>query len=123
MNEKSQTNKVGEMYHRPWGTYQTLYLGDNSQVKLITVIPSGRLSLQKHQHRAEHWIVIKGQLTVTVGTEVRQLKVNDTVMIAKEVTHRAENFTEEVAMFVEVQIGEYFGEDDIIRIEDIYGRK
>jgi len=115
-------NEIGKVYHRPWGSYQTLALEDGYQVKSITVNPAGRLSLQKHTHRAEHWLVVKGSPTITVGNETKTYQVGEKIFIDKEVLHRAENLTLEPATFIEVQLGSYLGEDDIVRVEDIYGR-
>jgi len=115
-------NEIGKIYHRPWGSYQTLALEDGYQVKSITVNPGGRLSLQKHQHRAEHWLIVSGALTITVGSDSRSYRVGEKIFIDKGELHRAENFTKESAVIIEVQLGSYLGEDDIVRIEDIYGR-
>lgn len=115
-------NEVGKIYERPWGTYKTLVMGDGYQVKIITVNPSGRLSLQKHFKRVEHWVVIQGRPTITIGNSKKEYQVNDTVDIAIEELHRLENFTKEPAAIIEVQIGPYLGEDDIVRLDDIYTR-
>ena len=117
-----QTNEIGKVYERPWGTYQTLALGDGYQVKVITVNPGGRLSLQKHFKRAEHWVVIQGQPTITVDDSVKAYNVNDSIYIPTEAAHRMENLTDQSAAVVEVQIGSYLGEDDIVRLDDVYGR-
>ncbi|KPJ68047.1 MAG: mannose-6-phosphate isomerase [Coxiella sp. DG_40] len=117
-----QQNKIGKIYKRPWGTYETLQLGDNYQVKIITIDPKGSLSLQKHFSRCEHWIVIKGKPTITVGSKKKTYKINDVVYIPIETPHRIENQTDQPAAVIEVQIGSYLGEDDIERLEDIYGR-
>ena len=116
------TNIVGKVYERPWGTYKTLELGAGYQVKVITVNPEGKLSLQQHFKRSEHWVVIKGNPTITVGTEKKPYKVNDAIYIPLETPHRMENYTDQPAMIVEVQIGFYLGEDDIERLDDIYDR-
>lgn len=120
--KENQTNEVGKIYQRPWGTYQTLALAPGYQVKILTINLGGRLSLQKHFKRAEHWVVVKGTPTLTVGDETRIYHVNEKVYIPLEVMHRIENFANEESVLVEVQVGEYLGEDDIVRIEDIYGR-
>lgn len=119
----NQSNEVGKVYSRPWGTYQTIALSTNYQAKIITVAPGGRLSLQKHTHRAEHWVVVQGQPTITVEGDIRAYEVNEAVFIPIGALHRLENFTQEPAAIVEVQIGNYLGEDDIVRIEDIYERE
>lgn len=115
-------NKVGEIYQRPWGTYQTLSQDNNYQAKLITVIPGGRLSLQKHFKRAEHWVVVEGVPTVTVDELVKEYTVGEHIYIALEAVHRLENFTEQAVKIIEVQVGSYLGEDDIVRLDDVYQR-
>lgn len=115
-------NEVGKTYVRPWGTYQTLALTDTYQVKIITVNPAERISLQKHAKRAEHWVIIEGEPTITVGDTTKNFHTNQSVFIPKEAVHRIENNTNQPTKIIEVQIGDYFGEDDIVRIEDIYGR-
>jgi mannose-6-phosphate isomerase len=121
-NLEIKMNIIGEIYTRPWGTYQTLDIGEGYQVKLITVNPEGRLSLQKHFKRAEHWVVIRGQPTITVNDQIKVYSVNESIFIPKEAIHRLENFTSTLTAVIEVQIGDYLGEDDIIRLNDIYGR-
>lgn len=115
-------NQIGEIYHRPWGDYKTLDQADGYQVKVIHVKPGGRLSLQKHFKRAEHWVVIKGIATVTVDDSTREYQVNEHIFIPTESLHRLENFTEEEVAIIEVQVGGYLGEDDIVRLDDIYKR-
>ncbi|MFZ9036204.1 MAG: phosphomannose isomerase type II C-terminal cupin domain [Francisellaceae bacterium] len=115
-------NEIGEIYTRPWGTYKTIDQGQGFQVKVIEVIPGGRLSLQKHFKRAEHWVVIKGVATITVDESIKDYAVNDHVYIPVESVHRLENKTDELIAIVEVQIGSYLGEDDIVRLEDVYNR-
>jgi len=115
-------NEIGKTYERPWGTYKTLELGDGFQVKRITVNPGGRLSLQKHFKRAEHWLVIQGKPTITVDDSRREYLPGESVDIAFESVHRLENFTQEPAAIIEVQMGAYLGEDDIVRLDDIYAR-
>jgi mannose-6-phosphate isomerase-like protein (cupin superfamily) len=121
MNEN--VNVVGKTYVRPWGSYKTLEMGNGFQVKIITVNPGGQLSLQKHSKRAEHWVVVTGNPTITVGDKIKSYNVGDEVYIPMEAAHRMENQTQEPAAIVEVQIGSYLGEDDIVRLEDVYGRK
>ena len=113
------TSEIGE---RPWGTYEVLTESDGYKVKRITVIPGGRLSLQSHQHRAEHWVVVTGTPTVTVEENVQKVAVNEHVYIPLQAKHRLENYTDDLVVLIEVQSGLYLGEDDIIRYEDIYGR-
>ena len=109
-------------FHRPWGWYETLALGHRFQVKRIMVHPGGRLSLQSHVHRAEHWVVVQGAAQVTVGAEVRLLSENQSVYIPLGETHRLENPGKLDLHLIEVQSGPYLGEDDIVRYEDAYAR-
>lgn len=115
-------NEIGRVYTRPWGSYQTLALASGYQVKILSIQPGGRLSLQKHFKRAEHWVVVAGRPTLTIGEAQRVYQVNESVYIPKEAVHRIENFTDELCTLIEVQVGDYLGEDDIVRIEDVYGR-
>lgn len=115
-------NEVGKIYSRPWGTYKTIELADNYQIKIITVNPSGRLSLQKHARRSEHWLVVAGEPMITVGKIVKKYQIGDHVFIPVGIEHRAENFTDAIIVIAEIQIGSYLGEDDIVRIEDVYNR-
>ncbi|MEX2127860.1 MAG: mannose-1-phosphate guanylyltransferase/mannose-6-phosphate isomerase [Xanthobacteraceae bacterium] len=109
--------------HRPWGTYQAIDQGERFQVKRIVVKPGGRLSLQKHQHRAEHWVVVRGMARVTIGDEVRDLQENESVDVPIGAVHRLENPGKIPLELIEVQTGAYLGEDDIIRLDDDYHRK
>ena len=108
--------------NRPWGRFDSLDKGETHQVKRIEVKPGGQLSLQYHFHRSEHWIVVKGVATVTVDEEVTQLIPGQQVFIPQGAVHRLENFTDEPVEIIEVQYGTYFGEDDIVRVEDVYNR-
>lgn len=110
------------MVYRPWGAYQSVDAADRFQVKRITVNPGATLSLQKHHHRAEHWIVVKGTASVTKGDEIILLSENQSIYIPLGVTHRLENPGVIPLELIEVQSGSYLGEDDIVRFEDIYGR-
>lgn len=107
---------------RPWGCFYVLDEGPGYKVKRLTVTPSGRLSLQSHRHRWEHWTVVAGEPTVTIGESVRTLKRGDNVDVALGARHRVENFGSENVEIIEVQFGDYLGEDDIVRYEDAYGR-
>ncbi len=107
---------------RPWGTYESLGQGQKHQIKHIMVEPGGRLSLQSHEHRAEHWVVVAGQATITVGDTTADYATGQHVYIEKQQKHRLENHTQEPVTIVEVQIGSYLGEDDIKRYDDVYGR-
>ena len=108
--------------HRPWGHYETLALGGRFQVKRIMVKPGGRLSLQSHMHRAEHWVVVEGTAMVTVDEEVTMLTENQSIYIPLGAVHRMENKGKVPLTLIEVQSGSYLGEDDIIRYENVYAR-
>jgi len=109
--------------HRPWGSYQSVDNGDRHQVKRIIVKSGGRLSLQKHHHRAEHWIVVRGTALVTINGAIKTVHENESVYIPMGAVHRLENPGKIVLELIEVQTGSYLGEDDIIRIEDDYQRE
>lgn len=109
--------------YRPWGAYQRIDIGSRFQVKRITVKPGGRLSLQKHFHRSEHWIVVSGTAEVTVGTKVIELHENESTYIPIGEIHRLANPGKVPLELIEVQVGSYTGEDDIVRVEDVYGRQ
>lgn len=108
--------------YRPWGSYTSLELKDTYQVKRIDVNPGARLSLQSHKHRAENWVVVKGEALVTRNDEQIVVKKGESIFIPKGARHRMENQKEEPLTIIEVQNGDYLGEDDIIRYEDDYGR-
>jgi mannose-6-phosphate isomerase-like protein (cupin superfamily) len=108
--------------YRPWGHYENLLERDGHKVKELIVNPGERLSLQKHQRRAEHWIVVSGEALVTVGENEILLKPGQSVDIPRGAVHRIMNRGEIPTVLVEVQMGDYFGEDDIIRLEDDYDR-
>lgn len=113
---------ISARVYRPWGWYQTLDLAQRFQVKRIVVFPNGRLSLQKHFHRAEHWVVVKGTARITLGEKVQDLTENQSVYIPLGSVHRLENPGKINAEIIEVQTGTYLGEDDIERLEDDYRR-
>ncbi|MBR1172039.1 mannose-1-phosphate guanylyltransferase/mannose-6-phosphate isomerase [Bradyrhizobium liaoningense] len=122
---KAVAPKVTEEHlkvHRPWGSYQSVDNGERHQVKRIVVKPGGRLSLQKHHHRAEHWIVVRGTAQVTVNETVKTVHENESIYIPMGAVHRMENPGKIQLELIEVQTGSYLGEDDIIRIEDDYQR-
>jgi mannose-1-phosphate guanylyltransferase / mannose-6-phosphate isomerase len=108
---------------RPWGSYQRVDVGARFQVKRIVVKPGGRLSLQKHFHRAEHWVVVRGTALVTVGEREIMLHENESTYIPLGEVHRLENPGKIPLELIEVQSGSYLGEDDIVRLEDVYNRK
>lgn len=107
---------------RPWGRFESVDRGATHQVKHISVIPGQRLSLQYHHHRCEHWIVVGGTARITLDRAVFDLGVGEQIFIPKGATHRMENPGTEMLELIEVQLGEYLGEDDIVRVEDDYGR-
>ena len=119
---EGEKKKVHRTAYRPWGSYTVLEDAPTHKVKRITVLPGKRLSLQLHRRRSERWTVIKGVARVTLGNEVFDLKVGESVFIPVETPHRLENPTDDVVEVIEVQIGDYFGEDDIIRLQDDFGR-
>ena len=114
--------KYLEIGNRPWGNYFVLEEGENYKIKRIFVEPNQKLSLQSHNRREEHWVVVKGNPTIVKGEETLNLKVGDSICIPKLTKHRIENNTEKVVEIIEVQLGDYLEEDDIIRYEDIYDR-
>ena len=107
---------------RPWGSYDVLEDEDTHKVKRITVSPNKRLSYQRHQHRAEHWFIVSGTATVVLDGENLTRLAGESIDIPKGGAHRMQNDTDEAVVFIEVQHGTYFGEDDIERLEDDYGR-
>lgn len=107
---------------RPWGSFTVLEENEYVKIKRIVVKPNAALSLQMHQHRSEHWIVVNGQATVTNGENVFVLKMNESTFIPAQHKHRLENNTKEDLVIIEVQTGTYLGEDDIVRFGDQYGR-
>jgi mannose-1-phosphate guanylyltransferase/mannose-6-phosphate isomerase len=108
--------------HRPWGYYESVDGGDRFQVKRIVVAPGGKLSLQKHHHRAEHWVVVRGTAEVTVGEKVQTVHENESIYIPIGSVHRLANPGRIALELIEVQTGSYLGEDDIIRLDDVYRR-
>ena len=108
--------------HRPWGYYESIDMGERFQVKRIVVLPGGILSLQKHRHRAEHWVVVRGTAEVTAGDSVRPVHENELIFIPIGTVHRLANQGKIPLELIEVQTGSYLGEDDIVRLEDIYKR-
>ncbi len=108
--------------HRPWGTYTILEENPGYKVKQITVRPGGKLSLQFHHHRSEHWIVVSGIATITIDDKVFELKPNESTYIPKEAKHRLFNNHKENLVLIEAQVGSYLGEDDVVRLQDDYKR-
>jgi mannose-6-phosphate isomerase len=111
-----------EKDERPWGRYEVLAEGDGYKVKRIEVEPGHRLSLQMHEGRTEHWIIVLGDALVTIGDQETKLGVNEDALIPPRTKHRIMNTGERLLIFIEVQCGSYLGEDDITRFEDDYNR-
>jgi len=137
--KKGESQKVKEVYkalkelgdervivhrtaYRPWGSYTVLEEGERYKIKRLTVLPGKKLSLQMHYHRSEHWIVVKGTAKVVIGDEETFVHENESVFIPKTTPHRLENPGKVPLEVIEVQVGEYLGEDDIVRFQDDYGR-
>ena len=122
-----EQNEAPEHLHhltvkRPWGSYTVLEDNPGFKMKRITVNPGGCLSLQSHQHRSEHWVIVEGTATVTCEDKIQVLSRDQSINIPKGSKHRLENLGSEPVQLIEVQVGDYLGEDDIERVEDIYGR-
>ncbi len=112
-----------EIFPRPWGFYKSTLLAEHVQSKIITVFPQGELSLQKHRRREEHWIIIKGEGKIVLEETILSVEQGRYIYIPKGCKHKVINSSKtENLIFAEVQLGDYFGEDDIIRYEDKYGR-
>ncbi len=112
-----------EFDQRPWGNYTVLDEGEDFKVKRIEVLPNKRLSYQKHARRSEHWFVVRGIAKVTLNGVENLVKKEESVDIPVGTAHRVENpETDEILVFIETQTGDYFGEDDIVRLEDDFGR-
>ena len=114
--------KTHRKVYRPWGWYDSIEHQPGFQVKRIGVNPGASLSLQMHHRRAEHWVVVRGTARVTRNDEVFDLQVNESVFIPLEARHRLQNITDSPVEIIEVQCGDYLGEDDIVRFEDVYAR-
>lgn len=108
--------------HRPWGFFTVLEEGTSYKVKLIMVAPHSKLSLQSHQHRAEHWVVVEGTATIVVNDAEHTLHVGESIFIPRAAKHRLMNQSDQPVKVIETQTGTYLGEDDIERFEDDYGR-
>ena len=111
-----------EIGERPWGRYEVILEDIGYKVKRITVEPGGRLSLQSHEHRSEHWVVVSGTAKITINDTLQRLEAGKSAYIPLGSKHRLENEEKEPMALIEVQLGDYLGEDDIKRYEDIYGR-
>ena len=123
MESAAELNNSPTFDRRPWGTFTVLDEGENYKVKRIEVLPGKRLSYQRHSRRAEHWYVVRGIAKVTLNGVDILVNTGEFIDIAREDAHRVENpHATENLVFVEVQTGDYFGEDDIVRLDDDFGR-
>ncbi|MGI9035647.1 MAG: phosphomannose isomerase type II C-terminal cupin domain [Pyrinomonadaceae bacterium] len=113
---------INEFDQRPWGNYTVLDEGANYKVKRIEVLPKKRLSYQSHRRRAEHWFVVRGTAKVTLNDLEIPVKSGESIDIPRGAKHRVENSDDELLIFIETQTGDYFGEDDIERFDDDFGR-
>ena len=118
----NQTKHNKDEAQRPWGHYEVLSDEPDHKVKRITVMPGTRLSLQRHRRRSEHWYIVRGEAVVTLGRQEIALAAGESVDIPRDEVHRVANPGQEDLVLIEVQRGDYFGEDDIERLEDDYGR-
>jgi mannose-6-phosphate isomerase-like protein (cupin superfamily) len=114
--------RSGNVVDRPWGSYEAMMCGEGYQVKRIVVAPGKKLSLQYHQHRSEHWTVVEGEVHVTIGDDIMVLQCDEGIYVPLGSVHRLDNRSGEDVVLIEVQCGNYLGEDDIVRIEDDFGR-
>ena len=123
---KSKNISQSEMFtkdYRPWGSFEILSEGSGFKVKRISVKPGAALSLQSHKHRSEHWVVVEGSAVITIDESVKAIGTGQSTFVPLGSIHRLENREKELLIIIEVQIGDYLGEDDIIRYEDVYSRK
>ena len=120
--QNHESHKSPRTVKRPWGSFTILGEGPNFKIKRIEVKPGARLSLQMHQHRSEHWVVISGTAKALNNDQELILNVNESTFIPAKSKHRLENIGPEPLVIIEVQTGDYLGEDDIVRFQDVYGR-
>lgn len=121
-DQKTGDDEIGFEEQRPWGSFRILDSGNGFKVKVLVVEPGKRLSYQKHHRRAERWIVVEGNATVVIDGVESKHGVGDMIIIGKGQKHRLSNEGAFTLRIIEVQVGDYFGEDDIIRLEDDFGR-
>lgn len=122
MEKIESENNSPKFDRRPWGSFTVLDESESFKVKRIEVLPNKRLSYQKHKRRAEHWFVVQGVAKVTLNDKEILVKSGEAIDIALGDKHRVENSEDELLIFIETQTGDYFGEDDIVRFEDDFGR-
>jgi len=120
--QENESDTSPRFDRRPWGTFTVLDEGNNFKVKRIEVLPGKRLSYQKHSQRAEHWVVVQGTAKVTLDDRQSMLASGEAIDIAIGSAHRVENPGTDTLVFIEVQRGSYLGEDDIVRLQDDFGR-
>ena len=123
MNEAESSETSPLFDRRPWGTFTVLDEGAGYKVKRIEVLPGKRLSYQRHSRRAEHWMVVAGTGKVTLNDEAILVRTGETIDVPIGASHRVENPGDETLIFIEIQRGDYLGEDDIVRLEDDFGRR
>ena len=114
---------TSSLVYRPWGYYITIESSVNYQIKKIVVFPQQSISLQEHQHRSEHWVILKGNALVTLGHDTHQLHSNESIFVPVGMKHRIKNEEGFNLEIIEIQTGNYFGEDDIKRFDDLYQRE
>ena len=122
MSDEKTLNVTPLIDYRPWGSFTILDEGAGYKVKRIEVLPGGRLSYQKHARRIEHWMVVQGEARFTLDGAERIVRVGETADIPIGALHRVENPGPDPLIFIEIQRGDYLGEDDIVRVSDDYGR-
>ena len=122
LRNEGTTTVADSNLERPWGRYEVLSSSDVHQVKNVYVLPGKRLSYQRHEKRAEHWFIVSGDARITLDGDSFEMSAGDSIDIEIGVAHRIENIGSEELIFTEVQTGTYFGEDDIERLEDDFGR-
>ena len=122
LKNKAKYFKKKNVYYRPWGRYVNLFEGQNFLIKELTVNSKSSISLQKHHHRSEHWMITQGKPKITINKKKFFKKENDSVFIPAGSTHRIENLYKKPIKIIEVQIGSILKESDIVRFQDIYGR-
>ncbi len=122
LTDLTDTDPSPKFDQRPWGSFTVLDEGEGYKVKRLEVLPGKRLSYQKHARRAEHWIIVQGVALVTLDDEEIHLHISETINISAQSAHRVENPGTETLVFIEIQLGDYLGEDDIVRLQDDFGR-
>ncbi len=123
LNKKNfSEGKIHDKIYRPWGNFITIEENDNWKVKKIEINPGARISLQMHNHRSEHWVVVSGIANVEIDGNLETIKANESIYVPKKCKHRLSNLNKQLLTIIEIQSGHYLGEDDIIRFQDLYGR-